>query len=325
ALNMARRALPAYSHVCSPKKFTQHQLFACLVLKNFLKTDYRGLAAHLADHPVLVQCVLELRCVPHYTTFQKASRRLLALPKVRKLLGASIRMQFGRRRRVKSSAADSTGLESTSASPYFVRRRNRVTGPWKTVIYHHYPKLGLLCDVRSHFILAARAGRGPRPDVDEFRPLIREALRWIRLARINADAGYDSEPNHRFAREEHGIRTLIPPAIGRPTDKPARGRYRRLMQVRFDRDAYHDRCQVETVVSMLKRRQGSHTSGRTHHSRCRDLYLMVLTHNAMILMILRVFYRACQEPIIDEGGRFQRSNATPRRVAYWLRTSRGVR
>ena len=94
ALAMARRALPAYSHVCSPKKFTQHQLFACLVLKNFLKTDYRGVAAHLTDHPVLTQTVLELRCVPHYTTFQKASRRLLAWPQVRKLLGASIRMLF---------------------------------------------------------------------------------------------------------------------------------------------------------------------------------------------------------------------------------------
>src|SRR6476661_8182946 len=107
AYAVAREALPAYSHVCSPKKFTQHQLFACLVLKRFLKTDYRGLAAHLTDHPVLTQTVLELRCVPHYTTFQKAARRLLALHKVRRLLGASIRMQFGRRRRVKSSAIDS--------------------------------------------------------------------------------------------------------------------------------------------------------------------------------------------------------------------------
>jgi hypothetical protein len=37
-----RRALLLYSHRNSPKKFTQHQLFACLVLKSFLRTDYRG-------------------------------------------------------------------------------------------------------------------------------------------------------------------------------------------------------------------------------------------------------------------------------------------
>lgn len=51
ALQTAQRELPFYTHPNSPKKFTQHQLFACLVLKNFLKTDYRGVVAHLADHP----------------------------------------------------------------------------------------------------------------------------------------------------------------------------------------------------------------------------------------------------------------------------------
>jgi hypothetical protein len=77
ALAAARRALPKYAHRYSPKKFTQHQLFACLVLKNFLRTDYRGLAVHLQDSPALL-VVLELKQVPHFTTFQKASRRLLA-------------------------------------------------------------------------------------------------------------------------------------------------------------------------------------------------------------------------------------------------------
>lgn len=67
ALATARRALPLYSHRNSPKKFTQHQLFACLVLKIFLKTDYRGVAAHLADCPSLTE-VLGLARVPHYTT-----------------------------------------------------------------------------------------------------------------------------------------------------------------------------------------------------------------------------------------------------------------
>ena len=66
------------------------------------------------------------------------------------------------------------------------------------------------------------------------------------------------------------------------------------MQVRFDRPAYKDRCQAETVMSMLKRRQGSHTNGRNAYSQRRDLYLIALTHNAMILVIVRVFYRAAQ-------------------------------
>jgi len=55
ALAVAELALPLYSHRCSPKKFTQHQLFACLVLKCCLKTDYRGVAAHLVDCPSLME------------------------------------------------------------------------------------------------------------------------------------------------------------------------------------------------------------------------------------------------------------------------------
>ena len=57
AYEAAREALPAYSHRFSPKKFTQHQLVACLVLKEFLRADYRGLAAHLADHSELTRLI----------------------------------------------------------------------------------------------------------------------------------------------------------------------------------------------------------------------------------------------------------------------------
>lgn len=295
ALATARRALPAYSHKNSPKTFTQHQLFACLALKNFLKTDYRGVVAHLADHPALVEA-LELTKIPHFTTVEKAAKRLLKSAPARRLLEATVRLHMGRRRRVKRSAIDSTGLECSAASGYFVRRRTRVSEPWKTVVYHHYPKLGVMCDSDDHFILACRAGRGPRPDVDEFRPLVAEALRSVRLSQLAADAGYDSEPNHRFARDQHQIRTIIPAKYGRPTDKPPTGRWRRLMKQRFDRPAYRRRSQVETVISMIKRRQGPHVRGRSYHSQCRDLRLLVLTHNVMILVFIQVFYRAVASP-----------------------------
>ena len=150
ALEVAKQSLPAYSHRYSRKTYTQHQLFACLVLKNFLKTDYRGVTAQLQDCPGL-QELLGLEQVPHYTTLQKAARRLLRSAAAKKLLDATVREQLGRRRRVPLSAVDSTGMECTAASGYFVRRRARTDGPWKTMVYHHYPKLAVICDVQSHF------------------------------------------------------------------------------------------------------------------------------------------------------------------------------
>src|SRR5579864_5387825 len=110
ALAIGSKALRRYAHKFSPKKYTQPQLFACLVLKTFFKTDYRGLAAQLADHSDL-RAALGLKAVPHFTTPQKASRRLLRLPVARRLFRTTIRRFLGRRRRIKHAALDSTGLD----------------------------------------------------------------------------------------------------------------------------------------------------------------------------------------------------------------------
>src|SRR5438067_13281815 len=96
ALAVARRALRPYAHKFSPKLYTQPQLFVCLVLKVFCKTDYRGVTTYLSEWPELRRTI-GLCYVPHFTTLQKASRRLLRLPRARRLLAATIRRHFGRR------------------------------------------------------------------------------------------------------------------------------------------------------------------------------------------------------------------------------------
>jgi len=76
ALRVSRHALPAYSSKFSKKDFTQHQLFALLVLRQFFRTDYRGIVALVEDMADLQQ-MLGLTKVPHFTTLQKAHERLL--------------------------------------------------------------------------------------------------------------------------------------------------------------------------------------------------------------------------------------------------------
>lgn len=303
AWRVAKAVLPAYSHPASPKKFTQHQLFACLVLKAFLKTDYRGLATCLQDAPTWREAI-ELAAVPHFTTFQKAAQRLLRAHPVAELLDETVVQIMRRKRRVALAAIDSTGLESRHTSRYFIHRRSREPNLYQTTQYTRYPKLGLLVDCSNHAVLGYLADQGPKPDVGDLRPTLAKATPRVRIEWLTGDAGYDSEANHRLCREALGIRSLIPAKHGRPTDKPASGRYRRLMQTRrFDKKRYGQRWQVETVVSMMKRRLGSSLSGRTYWSRRRDLMLMVLTHNIMIrlplqlLQKLKVFYRARMSPL----------------------------
>ena len=104
---------------------------------------------------------------------------------------------------------------------------------------------------------------------------------------VVADAGYDGEPNHRIAREIFGIRSIIPPNTGRPTNKPPPARYRRQMYFRFkrraDKKTYGQRAQSETLNSMIKRNMGSALRAVTPRRRSRELLLRVITHNIMIL------------------------------------------
>jgi hypothetical protein len=76
ALRLAREAVPSYSSKYSRKDFTQHQLFAILALKTFLKTDYRGVVAFLGDFAEL-RADLELKKVPDHSTLCYAEARLL--------------------------------------------------------------------------------------------------------------------------------------------------------------------------------------------------------------------------------------------------------
>jgi hypothetical protein len=76
ALRVARKGMPAYSSKFSKRDFSQHQLLAMLVLKQFFRTDYRGIVAILEDMQEL-QNILRLTKIPHFTTLQKAHERLL--------------------------------------------------------------------------------------------------------------------------------------------------------------------------------------------------------------------------------------------------------
>ncbi|MCP4375421.1 MAG: hypothetical protein GY794_04510, partial [bacterium] len=163
ALAVAEQTLPAYSHRFSPRVFTQPQLFACLAIKTFFRTDYRGVTAILNDMPDLCRAI-GLMKIPHFTTLQKAARRLMASAVSRKLLDRTIHQALGEQPQIELAAVDSTGMESHHISRYFVRRRSRLANLWQTTYYTKYPKFGIVCDCQSHIILSTLRKRGPTPD-----------------------------------------------------------------------------------------------------------------------------------------------------------------
>ena len=87
ALRAARDSLPDYAKSKSPRKFTQPQLMACLVIKEFLQLDYRGTHMLLAEWSDLRR-VIGLTKVPHFTTLCAAAKRLLGKAKTDATLDA---------------------------------------------------------------------------------------------------------------------------------------------------------------------------------------------------------------------------------------------
>jgi hypothetical protein len=153
------------------------------------------------------------------------------------------------------------------------------------------PKLSLSCDSAAHLILSATASTGGGGDQPCFDDLLFDAWRRSseRIRCVVADAGYDSEDNHRLAWLDMNVPAIIPPLSGRPTEKPPppdqplRRRMHRRFAHKLDRVAYGQRWQSETVNSMIKRNLGSALRARTTVHRRHELLLRVLTHNIMLL------------------------------------------
>jgi len=76
ALKTAQEVLQPYSDIRSRHDFTQAQIFAILVLRQFFKTDYRGIIRILQEHQN-IKDTLGLDKMPHFTTLQKAQQRML--------------------------------------------------------------------------------------------------------------------------------------------------------------------------------------------------------------------------------------------------------
>ena len=139
AIAAGKKALPDYSHPKSPHKFTQPQLFAMLILREFFKLDYRGLVTWLAEWSELREA-LELTRVPHYSTLKYAADRLLKKKRADALFDAIIALarKAGLLKNARTTVAvDSTGFESRHVSAHYARASWRHSGHYK----RRFPKL----------------------------------------------------------------------------------------------------------------------------------------------------------------------------------------
>jgi len=274
ALQSARQHLPAYGSKFAPKKFTQPALLAALCVKEYLRLDYRRLEALLASAAELRQA-LTLPAAPDHSMLHWFARHKVRPALLQRVLRTTLRQVRTRRRR-HTVALDATGFSRRSASRYYTAR---LGGYWR----HTYLQRSTVVWTQPQLITAQAVHVGPGSGHRFLRPLVTQTQPLLRIHRLLADAGYDSEAHHRWLREEHGIESIIPATVGRP-GRLTRQPYRRRMQRDFPRRAYGQRWKVETVYSVVKRRFGEALTARTYWQQVKQVLLRSVTYNVTRLI-----------------------------------------
>ena len=241
-MEICNTAMQPYSNPKSPKKFTQPQLMACLVLKNFWKTTYRGVEANIRFNPRLVE-MMGFKTIPDHSTIQKFADRVATPEAVDSVLAVALQKAAPE---VTTVAIDSTGLTPSSSSAYFQTRSGRK--------HKSFVKLSVVVVCGSLFPICFQVSRGPSNDKREAYLLMSQARLRTKPELLLGDAGYDAEWVHKHAREELGMNTIIPLAKT-ASDGSAKGRYR--SQMKEKSKIYGMRWHVESFFSAMKRTTGS--------------------------------------------------------------------
>jgi len=217
AMQLGGRHLADYGATRSRHDFTQRQLMACLILRAYLKTTYRGVLELLAVSPPLRQRLGLGGKLPHFTTLQKFSARSKVL-EIADAMIQTIGRAAGRQISEPSAAAmDATGLETTTASAHFQCRRGGQRRRWVKI------SAVVLCG--SLLPLGLVMAWGPTNDKCQAQALIAKAQTAAVPDKLYADAGYDAEWIHVQCREQWGVESVIKAAVRR-ADGQLGGRWR---------------------------------------------------------------------------------------------------
>jgi len=227
--------LPEYSSKYSKKKYKVWQLVILLALKEYEDKSYRHFIEWLKVSDKIVD-FLGLPEIPHFTTPNKFMNRVDS-NEVQCIINL-----FNSEEMV-DLAIDSTGMRLEHGSKYYTKRLKQL-GVERCKTNKHL-KLSIGVNTDSQFIVSSKVRRGPASDHLDFELLLKKATRYSKLKTVIADKGYDSEKNHRIAREQFDSNSIIPP---RNKDVPVhrtKGIYRKKMKRHFDEEKYHNRNLVE--------------------------------------------------------------------------------
>lgn len=268
ALKVARKHLADHPHVNAPKKFTQPQLFACLILKAITGATYRRTEEMLALMPAVREAI-GLSSVPRFTTLQAFADRPEILALIDAVLTTLGRAAMAHQRQ--DAALDGTGVETTSASAHFVSRAGRKRTRFVKLM------IGVLC--ASVMPAAMVVGWGPTNDMREAwaaRDKLLDACGRTRPTMLWGDGAFDCEAWHKSNWEQMKTPSYAPVTVKRQ-DGGVGGFYRKAFHDLRPRE-YGRRWMCESVNSAIKRMTGSVLRSRKQNTLFAEAALKVAAY-----------------------------------------------
>lgn len=280
---LKRLRVRKYNSKYSKKVFNNWIHIILLAIRQRMDKSYREFC-DIIDVCTEIQNLLSISQVPHFTTLQKAAKRLRAnfLEKVMAgfiLFTLTINIKTG---------IDATGLQPTRASAHYttVLKKNKKS---RRKIKNHI-KLTTYVDLDKQIIISQKIRRSPAHDNRDFKPVVLKGKKILSEAKkkiksVDADKGYDAEENHRMVVEDLKAEDRI---RLKNKDKPiwkTSGEYRKKAKRRIKRLRRNYRSKNETTFSVLKRVNGSTIRSIKVSMQNKEVLFKEIVYNANRLVI----------------------------------------
>jgi hypothetical protein len=278
--------LNLYSCKYSKHVYTQHQLLVLVLLKEYISTDYRDFV-ELIDLMSDIKEKLDLDKVPHFTTLQKFVSRIPSFL-FNLILSRIIMLFYSHGEKVSIAAIDATGFTSSYASHYYSRRTGKLR--------RSFLKTSISVDTKKKIILGWKISQKTDHEIKHANALIRQSNKMRKSDCYVMDKGYDSEKIHSLIREEIKADSIIP--LRQRKRKKIKGKYRKQLNLSFDKIKYNQRNLAETMFSVVKRKFGETLRSRKFRNQVKEIKIKLIVYNIdkKVVEIICIKLRISTEP-----------------------------
>ena len=191
---------------------------------------------------------------------------------------------------VSVAAIDATGFTSSYTSCYYSRRTGEAS---KELL-----RTSISVDTSKKIISGWEISQKTDHEIKHTNALIRQSNKMRKSDCYVMDKGSDSEKIHPIIREEIKANSIIP--VRERKRKKIRGKYRKQLNLVFDRIKYNQRNIVETIFSVVKRKLGETLRARKFRYQVKEIKikLIICNINKKVVEVIGIKLRISTERLI---------------------------